>query len=94
MPRRKKRYTGSHAKRRFKERFGVSLTKRLRQRIISRIRKDEAMFLARKDGRVRIWLVEIDEMLIKVVMDMGNNQIITCMTPTDKEETQFYLSDP
>lgn len=84
--------TGSHANRRFKKRFGRSFTQRLRERIIHMICSDQAVFLRRSSGQ-RVWLVNLDNQIIKVVMtNYQPHRIITCIKPTDKEIKKFSIN--
>jgi len=85
----KKKSQLKHAKKRAFERLGINLTKKLREEIRGKIKKQkDAKFLYRTSLRVSIWEVKHGDNIFRVVYDKKRKNIVTFL-PTDDIEVQY-----
>ena len=77
----KKKSQRKHAKRRFQERFGLKLSKSLRQEIINIIRVGKATPVKRQSLRVGLFEVCIRDKTMIVVYDKNSKEIVSGWIP-------------
>jgi hypothetical protein len=75
----KKAAQRAHARRRARERYGVSLTKPSFHAIVQQIQNGKATFLGRTSLRVTEWIVPFEGAKLRVVYDRKRKTIVTCL---------------
>lgn len=70
-----------HAKRRLLERYGMVLTRPLRESLLRDIRGGRACFLGRQSNRVSVWEAELQERKVTVVYDSLRHMLVTFLAP-------------
>lgn len=78
-----------HARRRFKQRFDISLNDNQYIQLINIIKKGKAIFVRRQSNRVTIWDLQFEGELIRVVYDKKTTAIVTALYP-DKEALETF----
>lgn len=68
-----------HAKRRFADRFEISLNDNEYLQLVNKIQKGNAEFVERQSNRVTVWDVEHAEKTIRVVYDKRTKVIVTAL---------------
>lgn len=66
-----------HAKRRAKERFGLNLTKDVRDLLRGKIKRGEGTFISRRSRRISIWRISYENIFYRVVYDKDRHEIVT-----------------
>lgn len=69
-----------HAKRRALERYGLVLTKDIRNDIRGKIKRNDGTFIRRTSRRVSIWEVELSGDKYVVAYDTQRKEIVTFLT--------------
>ena len=77
----KRRNQIKHARRRFKDRFDISLNDNQYKQLINRIKKGKATFVRRQSNRVSLWDIDFEGHLIRVVYDKKTSVIVTALYP-------------
>ena len=77
----KRRNQIKHARRRFKDRFDISLNGNQYKQLINRIKKGKADFVKRQSNRVSLWDIDFEGHLIRVVYDKKTSAIVTALYP-------------
>jgi len=76
-----------HARRRFKERVGIDLTREIESEIVSKIQRGKnARFVDRQSGRVTIWDVEVQRLWVRVVYDSNRHSVVTVLPEASSNE--------
>ena len=78
-----------HARRRFDQRFDISLNDNQYIQLVNRIKKGKGTFVRRQSNRVTIWDIEFEENLIRVVYDKKTSAIVTALYP-DKQTLEKF----
>ena len=72
-----------HARRRFGERMGVTLTRKMHHDLVQRIREGKATFVERQSNRITLWRMNVKGESCVVVYDKARGNIVTVL---DEEE--------
>ncbi len=75
----KKAAQRAHAKRRARERYGLSMTRATFGSLIQKIQSGKATFLQRKSLRVSEWIVSYEGAEMRVIYDNKRKTIVTCL---------------
>lgn len=75
----KKTQQESHAKRRFKERFGISFTKHMHDEFMFQIRHSQAELLEKQSNRVSKFRVKYKEEHYTIIYDRERKTIVTVL---------------
>ena len=70
-----------HARRRFKQRFDISLNDNQYMQLINRIKNGKGEFVKRQSNRITIWDLEFEGELVRVVYDKKTTAIVTALYP-------------
>lgn len=70
-----------HARKRFKERYGISAGTKFINQIICQIRSNRATLIKRQSLRVALYWVEISGTRYKVVYDRHRKMVVTALPP-------------
>lgn len=81
MRRSKKQNQYLHAKRRFKERFGISLQHNRLQRIVRDIQEGRSVVVEVQSNRLTVHKIVIDDTTVCVVYDKHRKNIVTVLPP-------------
>lgn len=73
----KKKAEQRHSKRRAQERYGLDLTKAIRDALRGKIKKQKGKFLYRRSRRVSVWQVTHQAETYKIVYDKQRKEIVT-----------------
>lgn len=73
----KKQNERVHAKRRALQRYGLNLTKTVRNQFKSKIQNNQGTFLYRRSRRISIWEIDYENNKYKVVYDTLRGEIVT-----------------
>ncbi len=73
-----------HCHKRFKERFGISFNRRLRDKIISQILSGEAKLLLHQSRARSLWEIKIQDKTIWIIYDRLRERILTCLHPDEE----------
>jgi len=76
----KKESERAHAKKRAHERYGLELTKGIRDDIRGKIKRSDGNFIRRTSRRVSIWEIEHDNNKYVVAYDTQRKEIVTFLT--------------
>jgi AraC-like DNA-binding protein len=77
----KKKCQMKHAKRRFQERFGMTLTQNIHEQMISDIRHGRAVFVQKQSNRVSVFDLTVEDTPVRVVYDKQRRSIATVLDP-------------
>lgn len=78
-----------HARRRFKQRFDISLNDNQYMQLINRIKNGKGEFVKRQSNRITIWDLEFEGELIRVVYDKKTTAIVTALYPEGRPLETF-----
>jgi len=81
IKRTKKQAQNVHARRRFQQRFGISLTKELKDEILDTIHKGWANFVEKQSNRISLFDVFVKGKKIRVVYDKMRKNIVSALYP-------------
>jgi hypothetical protein len=68
-----------HARQRFGERMGMTLTRRVHRELVARIREGKATFVERQSNRITLWRMDIRGESCVVVYDKDRKNIVTVL---------------
>lgn len=68
-----------HAKRRIRERYGISVNRHQLRDIAEQIRQGRALFVERQSNRVTRWVVEYQGKKILVIYDSLRGNVVTAL---------------
>jgi hypothetical protein len=87
-----------HVKRRFKERFGIDLTRIKRRDIINMILSGRATFIEKESNRISLYDVNIEHQVIRVAYDRLRKELVTAMVPSiislDEQDEASFVPNP
>lgn len=78
-----------HAGLRAAQRYGIYFGEEEHQEAVRQIKRQEAKFVERQSIRVTVWIVEIEDVKMKVCYDSQRKAVITCLPPesmTDEDK--------
>lgn len=78
-----------HARRRFDQRFDISLNDNQYLQLVNRVKKGNGTFVRKQSNRVSIWDIEFEGNLIRVVYDKKTSAIVTALYP-DKQTLEKF----
>ena len=85
-PQTKERSQESHAKRRFVQRFGIILTKELKERIVKMIQEGYVQIVEKQSNRISLFDVPVEGKMIRIVYDRTRKNIVTALYPELDDE--------
>lgn len=83
-----------HARKRFAQRFGIFLTKKLKAEIVQMIHNGFATFVEKQTNRVSLFDVQIEGKTIRVVYDKQRKNIVSALWPEgiDGDRKRIFTS--
>lgn len=89
----KRKTMQAHAKLRFRQRAGLSLTPEIHKQFLNQIWNRQAEFVEKQSCRVSIFLVTYDNQKLKVAYDKDRKLIITCLPACEEHENPWDVID-
>jgi hypothetical protein len=74
--------TNAHAKQRALERYGIVLNSKQRYEILKKIQTNQAEFLERQSNSRSVFIVELNNVKLKIVYD-GNRKLLRTVLPIE-----------
>lgn len=75
-----------HVKKRFSERFGLSVNRHLLRDFISQIQSQKAIFVERQSLRLTVWEISYENNWYRVIYDNKRKTLVTVL-PKQEDET-------
>ena len=82
MQRRKKSRTNkqrNHAKRRFKQRYGIDFNQQMRQEFRRLIQSNQCVLVEKQSNRISIWDVTYEGNVYRIVYDKQRKNVVTVL---------------
>lgn len=73
-----------HAKKRFKDRYGIHFNHDMKMRLINKIWSGEAELIQKTSNARSMYRTEFDGVMIDFIFDRRRRKIITCLFPGEK----------
>jgi hypothetical protein len=68
-----------HARRRFRERYGIHFNRKKERDLVRQIKQGSATYCCRQSARVYVYYVMLEGYSIPVVYDRTRDQVVTCL---------------
>lgn len=81
----KHRAQRAHAKRRLRERYGLTVNRHDLCALVSLIQGGQGRMVLRQSNRVTVWEVPFQDQLLRVVYDSLRHEIVTALPMTPEE---------
>ena len=74
----------AHAKKRFKERYGIEFNRHMRREFVKLIQHNQCHFIERQSSRITVWDLIYEGQVFRVVYDSKRQNIVTVI-PDEKQ---------